>query len=126
MLLALLMNFVVSRTMLSVLRRTAVCMKLRPRTCSSVWMRRSALPLVRGVQAYAQGRFDDAADTLAAVRDVAHRFGGSHAQRDVISLTLIDAAARAGRRGAAQHFLNEREMFKPASEMGRRLLHNVA
>ena len=84
------------------------------------------LPLVRGVQAYAQGRFDDAADTLAAVRDVAHRFGGSHAQRDVISLTLIDAAARAGRRGAAQHFLNEREMFKPASEMGRRLLHNAA
>ena len=40
--------------------------------------------------------------TLAAlrpVRDVAHRFGGSHAQRDVIDLTLVEAARRAGDHG---------------------------
>jgi len=56
------------------------------------------------------------------VRDGANRFGGSHAQRDVISLTLIDAAVRAGQARTAQHFLNEREVFKPASNMGRRLV----
>ena len=80
------------------------------------------VPLVNGIHDYASGRFAEAMTTLAAVRDGANRFGGSHAQRDLISLTLIDAAVRAGERSAAQHFLNEREMFKPASEMGRRLL----
>jgi tetratricopeptide (TPR) repeat protein len=79
-------------------------------------------PLISGIHAYAAGRYAEAMQSIAEVRDGAHRFGGSHAQRDVISLTLIDAAVRAGEAAAAQHFLNEREMFKPASELGRRLL----
>ena len=33
---------------------------------------------------------------LRPIRAIAHRFGGSHAQRDVIDLTLIEAALRAG------------------------------
>ena len=38
----------------------------------------------------------EAAQLIRPVRSIAHRFGGSHAQRDVIDLTLIEAALRAG------------------------------
>ena len=39
----------------------------------------------------------DALRWLRPIREIAHRFGGSHAQRDLIDLTLIEAARRAGR-----------------------------
>jgi hypothetical protein len=42
------------------------------------------------------------------MRNHAHRFGGSHAQRDVIDLTLIEAAVRAGQRTLADALLAER------------------
>jgi hypothetical protein len=41
---------------------------------------------------------------IEPVRDIAHRFGGSHAQRDVLTLTLIEAAIRSGRRERAEHY----------------------
>jgi hypothetical protein len=71
--------------------------------------------------AYCEGRFDDAVEKLLAVRDGAARFGGSHAQRDLLTLTLIDAAARAGRNRLSRHYANERLVHKPASAWGRRL-----
>src|SRR5439155_22846938 len=45
---------------------------------------------------------------LRPIRSYAHRFGGSHAQPDVINLTLIEAAARSGRDRLAQALRNER------------------
>lgn len=82
-------------------------------------------PLVRAVDAYGRGRFDEAADLIASVRDVAHRFGGSHAQRDVLSLTLVDAARRAGRASLAKHVLAERLVARPGGAWGRRLLARI-
>lgn len=38
--------------------------------------------------------------------------GGSHAQRDIVTLTLLDAAARAGQGALASHILNERRPCK--------------
>ena len=55
------------------------------------------------------------------MRDGASAFGGSHAQRDLLTLTLIDAAARAGRNRLSRHFANERLVHKPESAWGRRL-----
>jgi tetratricopeptide (TPR) repeat protein len=75
---------------------------------------------------YCDGRFAAAAETLAGVRDGAARFGGSHAQRDLLTLTLIDAATRAGLRDLARHYANERLVHKPASEWGRRLASRAA
>jgi tetratricopeptide (TPR) repeat protein len=66
------------------------------------------LPVAQALVHYAQERWDDAAEGLLAVRDGAHRFGGSHAQRDILTLTLLDSATRAGRKGLAAHLLNER------------------
>jgi len=42
-----------------------------------------------------------------------HRFGGSHAQRDILHRTLIEAALRAGRRPLAEALLAERLEIKP-------------
>ena len=78
-----------------------------------------------GAIAYCEGRYGDAAARLAAVRDVAHRFGGSHAQRDLLSLTLIDAAWRAGQRSLARHVLAERLAQKPQGRWGLRLERRI-
>jgi len=77
----------------------------------------TGVPLMRSVIAMAQGRDADAVDGLIAVRETAHRFGGSHAQRDLIEQTLLAAAIRAGRRPLARHLLNERMMAKPESPL---------
>jgi tetratricopeptide (TPR) repeat protein len=90
---------------------------------SNVTMAREVgLPLGRGFQAFAWGRYQEAIDLIEAVRDTAHRFGGSHAQRDLLTLTLIEAAIRAGQPNLARHYLAERLVHKPASGLGWRLL----
>jgi len=78
-------------------------------------------PLLRALDEIAEGRYSNAVETLREVRPIAHRFGGSHAQRDAIDLTLIDAALRAGRIDLARALINERLALKPASSINRRL-----
>jgi hypothetical protein len=80
-----------------------------------------SMDLVEAAIAYCEGRFEAAAEKVAGVRDGASRFGGSHAQRDLLSLTLIDAASRAGLTDLARHYANERLVHKPDSAWGRRL-----
>ena len=75
------------------------------------------VPLMLGMLAHGRGRYADAVDSLWAVRDGCHRFGGSHAQRDLVDQTLIDAAIRAGQRQLARHLLNERLLTKPRSPL---------
>ena len=79
--------------------------------------REAGLPLMRGLLAFARGEYDAAADTLYAARGEAQRFGGSHAQRDVIDQTLISAAARGSRRGLGRALINERSMARPATPL---------
>jgi hypothetical protein len=55
------------------------------------------------------------------VRDIAHRFGRSHAQRDVLTLRLIEAALRSGDAARARHYVAERLVHKPKSAWGQRL-----
>jgi hypothetical protein len=50
----------------------------------------------RAIKAFGDGRYEQVVQLLRPVRYVAHRFGGSHAQRDVIERTLMEAARRAG------------------------------
>jgi hypothetical protein len=52
---------------------------------------------------------------LRPVRHIAHRFGGSHAQRDILDLTLIEAAFRAGETRLNAALAAERLAAKPAS-----------
>lgn len=78
-------------------------------------------PLMRGMLAFAQGRHDDAIAALYPARARAQRFGGSHAQRDLIDQTLLAAAAgahdRAVGRAVGRALLNERILAKPLTPL---------
>ena len=84
------------------------------------------VPLAQGIAAFGGGRYDDAIALIEPVRDIAHRFGGSHAQRDLITLTLIEAALRGGQPSRARHYIAERLVHKPAGRLGRRLADRAA
>lgn len=82
-------------------------------TGSNAMMTRDVgLPLALGMLAFARGRYGDAIEDISKVRDSANRFGGSHAQRDVLTLTLIDAAIRGGQMSRARHYIAERQVHK--------------
>ena len=75
----------------------------------------------RAFRAFGQERYAEVVSELVQVRDIAHRFGGSHAQRDVLTLTLVEAAIRSGQPRLAHHYLGERLVLKPASRWARRI-----
>jgi tetratricopeptide (TPR) repeat protein len=81
--------------------------------------REVGLPLMRGLMALARGDAEAAAQQLYPVRSIAQRFGGSHAQRDLIDQTLLAAAARSSRRSLGQALVNERLMAKPETPLTR-------
>jgi tetratricopeptide (TPR) repeat protein len=83
---------------------------------------RAGLRLLEGFAAFAAGEPGTAADLLADVRPEAHAVGGSHAQRDVVDLTLIAAAARSGQAGLARALVTERTARKPAAAPSARAL----
>ncbi len=80
------------------------------------------IPVCRALRAFGHGDYAEAIDLLAGVRDRACRFGGSHAQRDALTLTLIEAALRDRRPAVARHYTAERIVHKPGSAWGWRLL----
>jgi tetratricopeptide (TPR) repeat protein len=75
------------------------------------------LPLLRGMLAYAREDHAEAARILWEARDVIQRFGGSHAQRDLLEQTLMDAAIRAGEKELATHLLGDRLLMKALSPL---------
>jgi hypothetical protein len=88
--------------------------------------REVGLPLMRGVLALARGDADGAVDLIYPVRSVAQRFGGSHAQRDLIDQTLLAAAAIGGRRNVGRALVNERTMAKPVTPLTRHWIERLA
>ncbi len=78
------------------------------------------LPLARGFAAFGRGDYAGAIKAIAPVRALAYRIGGSHAQRDVIDLTLIEAARRAGRKALLEALAAERLAVKPSGALTRR------
>ncbi len=83
---------------------------------------RAGLRLLEGFAALAAGQPEQAVDLLIDIRPEAHAVGGSHAQRDVIDLTLIAAATRSGQAGLARALVAERAARKPAAEPSARAL----
>ncbi|MBR0682967.1 tetratricopeptide repeat protein [Roseomonas eburnea] len=82
---------------------------------NAMFTRDVGLPLIRGVKAFAEDDHAMATRRLRAVRNIAHRFGGSHAQRDLIDLTLIEAALRGGDAALSEALVAERAAIRPHS-----------
>jgi hypothetical protein len=70
------------------------------------------LPATEAIHDFALGRFAEAAEKLRRVRPVAATFGGSHAQRDLLDLTLIAAAERSGNPTLADALKRERAFLR--------------
>jgi len=79
------------------------------------------LPLVEAFAAYEAGRFAECVDKILATRGIAQRFGGSHAQRDILTLTALHAALRGGMEQTAEAIAAERLAHKPHSPWAGRL-----
>jgi tetratricopeptide (TPR) repeat protein len=92
------------------------------RGTNAMMTRDVGLPACLAIRAFGRERYAAAVARLEPVRDIAHRFGGSHAQRDALTLTLIEAAIRGGQPALARHYIAERMVHKPASAWGWRLL----
>lgn len=73
------------------------------------------LPLAKALVAFGRGHYEATIDSLLPIRSIAHRFGGSHAQRDLIHLTLTEAALRCGKQRLARALAAERTQLKPTS-----------
>ncbi|MGW7486575.1 tetratricopeptide repeat protein [Streptomyces sp. NPDC054786] len=71
------------------------------------------LPVCRALIAYGQQEYGRAVDQLLPVRHRLNTFGGSHAQRDAIQRTLVEASLRAGRADLARTLLSERIHLRP-------------
>ncbi len=76
------------------------------------------LPATRAVLAFAQDRHDEVVETLAPIRRNLHRFGGSHAQRDVLLRTLLESALLSGRHEFAAELISERLAERETSVYG--------
>jgi hypothetical protein len=74
------------------------------------------------MQAFGAGHYARCVQLLRPIRHVAHRFGGSHAQRDLIDLTLVEAALRGQDRALAVALAAERSALHPHSVPARRLV----
>jgi hypothetical protein len=89
------------------------------------WAKATGLPLIEGFKAFWQGQYAEAAEHLHGARFIVNTFGGSHAQRDVIDWTLIEAVIRSGDTDAAEALANERLAVKSHSPINRRFLERA-
>lgn len=83
-------------------------------------------PLTLAIKAFGEGSYAETVRLIRPIRAIAHRFGGSHAQRDVIDLTLIEAALRAGDGALARALAAERSMARPDSPLSALLARRAA
>jgi tetratricopeptide (TPR) repeat protein len=75
----------------------------------------------QAIGAFATGDFARSVQLLRPIRSRASRFGGSHAQRDVIDLTLLEAAVRGGQEALASALAFERLCLRPRASTVRTL-----
>jgi hypothetical protein len=82
---------------------------------NALFTREIGASAAQAIQAFGAGDFARSAQLLRPVRSRASRFGGSHAQRDVIDQTLLEAASRGGQDALASALAFERMCLRPSS-----------
>lgn len=86
------------------------------RSITNVGMTRDVgLPVMRSIVDFALGRYDAVLERLLPIRYRINEFGGSHAQRDAVQRTMVEAALRGGRLDVARTLIAERITIKPTS-----------
>ncbi|HEU4590184.1 MAG TPA: tetratricopeptide repeat protein [Steroidobacteraceae bacterium] len=97
----------------------------RRKDTNAMMSRDVGLPVLRALDAFDAQDYEITIDELQRVRAFAQRYGGSHAQRDLLQLTTTEAALRAERLPLAQALIAERLALKPRSTFNRQLLERA-
>ncbi len=87
--------------------------------------REVGMQIARGLAAFARKDYGKAVEELMPVRYRACVFGGSHAQRDILQRTLLEAAIRGADYPLATALANERVVLKPHCPYNRELLQRA-
>jgi hypothetical protein len=96
--------------------RTQFVAEAKDLTVTNVGMTRDVgLPVAEAIIAFGEGRYNDVIAKLLPIRYTINRFGGSHAQRDAVQRTLVEAALRSGQHSLARALLSERLGVNPCS-----------
>jgi hypothetical protein len=93
---------------------------------NAAFTRQVGQPVVRAIMTFGDGNYAATVSLLREVRNIAHRFGGSHAQRDILDLTLIEAALRSSQQSLAQALASERLATRPKSPLARLFVERAA
>lgn len=92
-----------------------------PSSVTNVRMTREiGIPACQAMVDFGRGRYAAVVDSLAPLRYRFAEFGGSHAQRDAIQQTLVEAAIRTHDRPLAKSLVAERIWVKPDSPWNQR------
>lgn len=86
---------------------------------NAMMSREVGVPACEAFAAFGRGDYAQTIELLLPVRGKANRFGGSHAQRDMFSWTMTEAAVRLGDRALADAFVAERLLAKPESPVNK-------
>ncbi|MDZ4865921.1 MAG: tetratricopeptide repeat protein [Alphaproteobacteria bacterium] len=86
---------------------------------NAMMSREVGVPACEAFAAFGRGDYAQTIELLLPVRGRANRFGGSHAQRDMFSWTMTEAAVRLGDRALADAFVDERLLGKPESPVNK-------
>ncbi len=95
-------------------------------TDNAVATRQVGRAVAEGLIAFGAGDYAACLRHLRPVREIAPLFGGSHAQRDVLDLTMIEAAYRLGNGPLARALAAERVEAKHESPLAQLLARRVA
>ncbi|RVX40382.1 hypothetical protein EDD27_2788 [Nonomuraea polychroma] len=95
--------------------REAYVLEPRPGVTNRDMTLRVGLPVCRAIVAFGRGDYASVVDLLYPIRHRVNEFGGSHAQRDAVQKTLLEAALRAGARDVARVLVSERIGVRPCS-----------
>jgi hypothetical protein len=76
---------------------------------------RVGLPVCRAIVAFGRRDYAAVVDLLYPIRHRINEFGGSHAQRDAVQKTLLEAALRGGFGDVARVLVSERINVRPCS-----------
>ncbi len=95
--------------------REAYLAEPHPGITNHLMTARVGLPVCRALVAFGRGEDDAVVDLLYPIRHRVNEFGGSHAQRDAVQKTLLEAALRGGRTDLARVLVSERINVRPCS-----------
>lgn len=88
---------------------------LTPENTLTDLLKSLVLPVCEAIRDFYKGEYSAAVDKLMPLRYQYQPMGGSHAQRDIFAIYLLDAAARAGNVALEKALLTERIARRPDS-----------